>query len=128
MRIAGASQDVDETENLTPFVMRRFAELSMSEQRGKYPQVSVSQNVHLARQIKQVPYDDIQQHMEIICVKILVRRRCGKKQVQQFENEQLLRGLCFSVEKQYDILSKGSIGISMNAKKFDDAIGGGRDG
>ena len=65
-------------------------------------------------QIDEVPEDDINEYMKVIRIEIFCRRRVPKQKVENLKDEELKRGLRFSVQKKNKIASKSLISHSMS--------------
>lgn len=60
--------------------------------------------------------------MEVVSVKVLVRRRCSEEQIQKFENEQLEGSFALSVQEEDDILAECFVSGSLIGKDLHDFI------
>lgn len=60
--------------------------------------------------------------MEVVGVKVLVRRRCGEEEIEKFENEQLEGSFALSVQEEDDILTEGLVSGPLSGKDLHDFV------
>ena len=75
-----------EPYQLILLVVRRVFELGVREQRIEDTKVGVSEWHRGRWEVEQVPEDDIEKDVQVICVEVLVCGRGGKEEVEELED------------------------------------------
>ena len=60
--------------------------------------------------------------MEVVCIEVLVRRRCGEEEIEELENEQLEGSFALSVQEENDILAKGFVSGPLSGEDLHDFV------
>ena len=60
--------------------------------------------------------------MEVVSIEVLVRRRCGEEEVEEFENEQLEGSFALSVQEENDILAEGFVSGPLSGEDLHDFV------
>ena len=107
-RAAAARHHVQELEEFVALVVVfGVLELGVCEQRVEDAQVGVAQSGGGEGQVEQVADHDVHQDAEVVGVEVFVGGLGGEEEVEEFENQELERGLAFAVEEEDDVFAKG---------------------
>lgn len=87
--IAFAAEDLEDLENLLPFVMGWVRELGVGEKRVEDPQISMPKSHGLIGEVQEIADNDIKKDPQIVGVEVLVCSLRSEEEIEQFQNEQL---------------------------------------
>lgn len=60
--------------------------------------------------------------MEVVSVKVLVRRRCGEEEIKKFEDKQLEGSFALSIQEKDNVLAEGFISRPLSGKDLHDSV------